>query len=242
MRTKGMLLSRLFVALSLTLIITLSAISPLTSSSALTKRDFSYLNDQRLTVSNGNTKVCGDHLCAPGEWAKLLESLVAVQQGRQTRGNVTQPGIKHDYNAGTTNYFSQTSYQVSSYQVNPTTPGLPSPLPVPIPVPNPTPQTFGSGNQSSAYVETDKPYYQVGMLQGTIVFIHGQIPNLAYGTLIISVKTPFSAYKTMTTHTGATGLFSIPYIVDAKSPPGGYAITVTYQGGQVVGTFYVMRI
>lgn len=242
MRTEDIVLPRLLVALSLTLILTLSVTLPLQSSSALTKRDFGYLNDQHLTVSNGDTKVCGDHLCAPGEWAKLQESLVTAQQGRQTTGNATQPGIKHDYTAGTASYFSQTSYQISSYQVNPTTLGMPTISPVPIPVPNPTPQTLGQGNQSSAYVTTDKPYYQVGMLQGTIVFIHGQIPNLTYGTLTISVKTPYSVYKTMTTYTDATGLFSIPYIVDAKSLPGTYTITVYYQGGQVVCTFYVMRI
>ena len=59
------------------------------SANALISRDYSYLNDNHLTVLTGNTKVCGDHMCSPGEWNKLQESLTAAQLGHQA-GNGTQ--------------------------------------------------------------------------------------------------------------------------------------------------------
>jgi hypothetical protein len=34
--------------------------------------------------------VCGDHMCAPGEWDKLQESLTAAQLGYQGGRNATQ--------------------------------------------------------------------------------------------------------------------------------------------------------
>lgn len=55
----------------------LAQTSPATS--GLVKRDYSYVNDQHLTARFGNDKVCGDHLCAPGEWAKLQDNLNQAQ-------------------------------------------------------------------------------------------------------------------------------------------------------------------
>ena len=49
------------------------------ATSGLVKRDYSYANDQHLTARFGNDKVCGDHLCAPGEWTKLQENLNQAQ-------------------------------------------------------------------------------------------------------------------------------------------------------------------
>ncbi|MGI0065970.1 MAG: hypothetical protein ACREA5_00395 [Nitrosotalea sp.] len=45
------------------------------ATSNLVKRDFTSTDNQHLTASSGNTIVCGDHLCAPGEWAKLQDDL-----------------------------------------------------------------------------------------------------------------------------------------------------------------------
>ena len=56
------------------------------SANALTKRDFYYLNDQHLTARFGDTTVCGDHICAPGEFTKMQEHLNGAQIGN---GNVT---------------------------------------------------------------------------------------------------------------------------------------------------------
>jgi hypothetical protein len=49
------------------------------TSSNLIKRDYSYTDDQHLTARFGNSRVCGDHMCAPGEWTKLQESLNKAQ-------------------------------------------------------------------------------------------------------------------------------------------------------------------
>jgi hypothetical protein len=61
------------------------------AANALIKRDYYYLNDQHLTARFGNTQVCGDHMCAPGEWDKLQASLAAAQLGHQGGRNQTQP-------------------------------------------------------------------------------------------------------------------------------------------------------
>ena len=38
------------------------------SANGLTKRDYSQTSDQHLTARFGNTAVCGDHMCALGEY------------------------------------------------------------------------------------------------------------------------------------------------------------------------------
>lgn len=82
--------SKLPVVLLLTAVLAASvAVSTIPASNALIQRDFSYLNDNHLTVRTGNTKVCGDHLCAPGEWDKLQESLNAAQVGNVTKPTTT---------------------------------------------------------------------------------------------------------------------------------------------------------
>ncbi len=50
-------------------------VNALTDTSNLEKRSYYYLNDQHLTARFGNTAVCGDHLCGPGEFARLQQSL-----------------------------------------------------------------------------------------------------------------------------------------------------------------------
>lgn len=65
------------------------AVSAIPASEALIKRDYSYLSDSHLTARFGNTKVCGDHLCKPGEWDKLQAKLNAAQVGNQTTSNTT---------------------------------------------------------------------------------------------------------------------------------------------------------
>ena len=82
------------------------------TSSNLVKRDYSYTDDQHLTARFGNSRVCGDHLCAPGEWTKLQESLNHAQ-------------ISH-----TTNKTTTTSLPPS---VSTTTPVIPTNSTVPVP-------------------------------------------------------------------------------------------------------------
>ncbi|MGB6463298.1 MAG: hypothetical protein WBF38_03625 [Nitrosotalea sp.] len=60
---------------------TFTTISP---ANALIQRDFSYLNDQQKTVRYGETNVCGDHICAPGEWDQLQANIASAQLGNKT--------------------------------------------------------------------------------------------------------------------------------------------------------------
>lgn len=64
--------SKLLTGLFLTVVLMTASLGfTIPESNALVKRDFSYRDDQHLTASTGNTKVCGNHLCTPGEWKKL---------------------------------------------------------------------------------------------------------------------------------------------------------------------------
>ncbi len=54
-------------------------------SNALTKRDYSVRNDAPITASTGNTKVCGNHICAPGEWNRTHDP--PVPPDKNAKGN-----------------------------------------------------------------------------------------------------------------------------------------------------------
>lgn len=96
----------------------------------LEKRNYDFLNDQHLTARFGNDKVCGDHLCAPGEWAKLQE-------------NINQAQISHPSNA--TGHIQMPPTQIPKMPVNTTsTPPTNTTSPAPIPVSTPPPQTVPS--------------------------------------------------------------------------------------------------
>jgi hypothetical protein len=82
--------SKLSILLLTTAVMMVSvAVSTTPASDALIQRNYNYVNDNPLTVLTGDTKVCGDHLCAPGEWSKLQQHLAAVQIGNQTGVNTT---------------------------------------------------------------------------------------------------------------------------------------------------------
>ncbi len=80
--------SKLSILLLTTAVLMVSvAVSTIPASNALIQRNYNYVNDNPLTVLTGDTKVCGDHLCSPGEWSKLQQHLAAVQMGNQTGVN-----------------------------------------------------------------------------------------------------------------------------------------------------------
>ncbi len=86
--------SKLPVVLLLTVVLLASvAVSTIPASNALIQRNFNYLNDQQITVRTGDTKVCGDHLCAPGEWDKMQQQIANAQLGNQTGKNGTSPTV-----------------------------------------------------------------------------------------------------------------------------------------------------
>lgn len=62
---------------------------------ALEKRDYTYLNDNHCTArfNCAGAQICGDHICAPGEWEKLQAKLTAAQLGHQGGRNATQAAV-----------------------------------------------------------------------------------------------------------------------------------------------------
>lgn len=51
------------------------------SASALTPRDFQYLNDNHKTDRfPGGQHVCGDHLCTPQEWSSMKQAIGSAQR------------------------------------------------------------------------------------------------------------------------------------------------------------------
>ena len=68
-----MMSSKLPALLFLTTVLLLSSvIAMLPVANAVTRNTF---NDEHITARFGNTKVCGDHLCGPGEFQKMMEKL-----------------------------------------------------------------------------------------------------------------------------------------------------------------------
>lgn len=94
------------------------------TSSNLVKRDYSYTDDQHLTAGFGNTRVCGDHMCAPGEWTKLQESLNHAQISHTSNKTATIPSLPPSVPATPTN----STVPVPS---NSTTTVTPAPIPTP---------------------------------------------------------------------------------------------------------------
>jgi hypothetical protein len=76
-------------SLGVLLILPLLSISAVTafvdipSANALTKRDYTAPNDQPITATNGgNFVVCGNHICGPGEYARMQQELSQAQTGK----------------------------------------------------------------------------------------------------------------------------------------------------------------
>ena len=61
---------------------------------ALEKRDMSspYTHNP-ITARLGNSAVCGDHMCAPGEWDKLIDALSAAQRNQEAGWTAAHPVI-----------------------------------------------------------------------------------------------------------------------------------------------------
>lgn len=98
----------------------LAQTAPATSN--LVKRDYSYANDQHLTARFGNDKVCGDHLCAPGEWTKLQENLNQAQ--------IVHPPTNSTKSVSLSTSTTVTTNATSQMQ-SPPVPPTPAPIPTP---------------------------------------------------------------------------------------------------------------
>lgn len=98
------------------------------TSSNLVKRDYSYTDDQHLTARFGNSRVCGDHLCAPGEWTKLQESLNHAQISHTSNKTATIPSLPPSVPTTTPVIPTNSTVPVPS---NSTMPITPAPVPTP---------------------------------------------------------------------------------------------------------------
>jgi len=120
------------LTLSLTAVVialVLGSIAPVSAQTApatngLVKRDYSYANDQHLTARFGNDKVCGDHLCAPGEWTKLQENLNQAQIVHPSTNTTKVTPVSSNT---TTMAPANNTSQIQSPPVPPT----PAPIPTP---------------------------------------------------------------------------------------------------------------
>jgi carbohydrate-binding DOMON domain-containing protein len=106
------------------------------ASGDLVKRDYYYLNDQHLTARFGNTMVCGDHMCAPGEWTKMQENLNKAQIGHIAQ-NVTNSTTTTTMKTNSTAATMKTNSTTSTTSTPPV-----QPIPVPIPTPSPVPYSI----------------------------------------------------------------------------------------------------
>src|SRR5713226_6646373 len=70
-------------------LITSVVASTLPAANALTKNTF---NDSHSTARFGNSPVCGDHICAPGEHNKMMQEMAQAQMGKETKTAMNQPG------------------------------------------------------------------------------------------------------------------------------------------------------
>ena len=135
---------KIILTTSIMIILITSVLGQITPASAyeLVKRDFSILHDQHLTARTGNTLICGDHMCLPGEWTRLSESLNKAQfsHGHAKNFQNGASGYMPNYNPTYTMPTTPSTPQIPTQNYNPTytMPTIPSSTP-PIPTPTPTP-------------------------------------------------------------------------------------------------------
>src|SRR5690348_17089262 len=85
-------------SLGVLLILPLLSISAITvfvdapSANALTKRDYFALDDQPLVARYGNSPVCGNHICGPGEQSKMQQELNQAQKGNMSSHVMSDKG------------------------------------------------------------------------------------------------------------------------------------------------------
>lgn len=101
------------------------------TSSNLVKRDYSYNDDQHFAAGFGNTRVCGDHLCAPGEWTKLQENLNHAQISHAANTTKTTPSLPPSVPVTPPTTPTNSTIPVPSNSTKPVTGPVPTPLSTP---------------------------------------------------------------------------------------------------------------
>ncbi len=104
----------------------------------LIKRDFSFGGNQHLTASSGNTIVCGDHICAPGEWTMLQDDLNHNQIIHSATNSTMSMSSNSTIQTSTNSTMSMSGN--STMKMSNSTSPIPPPYPMPpthVPIPSP---------------------------------------------------------------------------------------------------------
>lgn len=67
------------------------AVLVIPAATALTQRNYYYVNDEPLTARFGNMMVCGDHLCGPGEFSTMQKKINQMQM-HNTNSSISMQG------------------------------------------------------------------------------------------------------------------------------------------------------
>ncbi|MDE1814007.1 MAG: hypothetical protein KGH87_02800 [Thaumarchaeota archaeon] len=89
--------------LTVSVIMTSVVVASLPQANALIQRDFSIRDDTPTTASHGISKVCGDHLCAPGEHAQWINTLWQSQRAGMIGNTPSGGNVMHNMAANTMN-------------------------------------------------------------------------------------------------------------------------------------------
>lgn len=133
---KTMLLTMSIMGIAMTLVVGQMApvlAQTIPTSSNLVKRDFATTDDQHTTALYGNSKVCGDHMCAPGEWSKLKTSLNQAQ--------IAHPAVNPIKTVSVSSNVTTTVSTNSTVPVPPVATPPVTPTPAPVPTPPSTPSS-----------------------------------------------------------------------------------------------------
>ena len=105
----------------------------------LIKRDFSFGGNQHLTASSGNTVVCGDHICAPGEWTMLQDDINHNQivHSATNVANTVSTNSTVPISTNSTMSMSNNSTMKMTNSTSPIPPPYQVPPPTPVPIPTP---------------------------------------------------------------------------------------------------------
>ncbi len=94
----------------------------------LTKRNNSIFSDSHLTASYGNSIVCGDHICGPGEHARMLEMMNEAQLIGGKKTSIIENQTTINLNQTTTNLnqttISTNQTSIPTTKVTPPTSGV----------------------------------------------------------------------------------------------------------------------
>ena len=92
MHQKSMTNNMSLLLFTISILLTSFSVMVIPQANALTINTW---DDSHTTARFGNSKVCGDHMCAPGEWDKLITALTAAQRSQQAGWTAAHTATKN---------------------------------------------------------------------------------------------------------------------------------------------------